>query len=158
MSVVILTYKSTELFANLLSTVISQKQDYFEVIIVDAGCLDEIKEVINKYFPKNSQREKRLKYLPQCDMMNGSGDEIDEAGSIVCSDGSAAGFGRGRKDINSSEFRYARLIDYISGACIMVRKPIFGDYGGFDAEHFPSYYKDTVLQKNSKDFARKWAF
>ena len=66
-SVVILTYKSTELFPNLLSTVISQKQDYFEVIIVDAGCLDEIKEVINKYFPKNSQREKHLKYLPQCD-------------------------------------------------------------------------------------------
>jgi len=130
-----------------------------------------------------------------CKMMNGSGDEIDEAGSIVWSDGSAAGFGRGRKDINSSEFLYARLVDYISGACIMVRKPIFDDYGGFDTEHFPSYYKDTdlqmheqheirkevwlqprsiaihithgsfgleestkLMQKNSKDFARKWAF
>ncbi len=250
-SVVILTYKSTELFSNLLSTVISQKQDYFEVIIVDAGCLDESKEVINKYYPKNSQREKHLKYLPQCHnpgyavannegagmaarssewilflnddlelqgdkfiddmlqlanskpnlgivgckLMNGSGDEIDEAGSIVWSDGSAAGFGRGRTDIKSSEFLYPRPVDYISGACIMVKKRIFADYGGFDSERFPSYYEDAdlqmhvqheirkevwlqprsianhvahssfgkeestkLMQKNSKDFARKWSF
>lgn len=63
MSVVILTYESTELFANLLSTVISQKQDYFEVIIVDAGCLDEIKEVINKYFSQKQSKRKTPQIL-----------------------------------------------------------------------------------------------
>ena len=201
-SVVILTYKNPELLSNLLSSVISQKPDKFEVIIVDAGCLDETQDVIIKHFPENSETEKRLKYLPQCHnpgyaisnneavkmaarsskwilllnddlelqgnlfidemlklgnskpnlsivgckMLNGSGDEIDEAGSIVWKDASAAGFGRGRKDINASEFMYPRPVDYVSGACIMVKKRIFDDYGGFDSEKFPNYYEDTDLQ------------
>mmetsp|Transcript_27131 Transcript_27131/g.42173 ORF Transcript_27131/g.42173 Transcript_27131/m.42173 type:complete len:524 (+) Transcript_27131:756-2327(+) len=43
-------------------------------------------------------------------------------------------------------FSYAKPVDYISGACLLVDKDVFEDYGGFDGERFPNYYEDTDLQ------------
>jgi GT2 family glycosyltransferase len=81
-----------------------------------------------------------------CKLLNAKGDELIEAGSIIWEDSSAAGFGRGRKDIDAPEFSYPRPVDYGSGACLLIKKDVFNDYGGFDGENFPNYYEDTDLQ------------
>jgi len=81
-----------------------------------------------------------------CTLLNGEGTELIEARSIAWQDGSAAGFGRGRNNLVAPEFAYARAVDYVSGACLMVNKNIFNDYGGFDGQNFPNYYEDTDLQ------------
>jgi len=81
-----------------------------------------------------------------CKLLTSSGDEILESGNIVWNDGSASGFGRGRKDINASEFSYPMPVDYVSGTCLMVKRNIFTDYGGFQQDIFPNYYEDTDLQ------------
>ena len=36
--------------------------------------------------------------------------------------------------------------DYFSGACLMVKKSIYTDYGGFQENEFSNYYEDTDLQ------------
>jgi Predicted glycosyltransferases len=81
-----------------------------------------------------------------CVLTNTKGDELIEAGNIVWSDGSAASFGRGRKDLSAPEFSYPKPVDYVSGACLMVDKSVFLKYGGFDHENFANYYEDTDLQ------------
>ena len=81
-----------------------------------------------------------------CTLLNAEGTQLIESGSIAWQDGSAAGFGRDRKDLAAPEFTYARTVDYVSGACLMVNKNMFNDYGGFDGENFPNYYEDTDLQ------------
>jgi hypothetical protein len=199
-SLVILTYKKFDLFAELLKSILRQNQDYFEIVIVDSGCLKETKRVIQKYLDDtetNNRWNIRYKYLEACDnpgyaignnrgvelvaessqwitllnddiIMQGdtfidsmldiaetkesaaaagcklivtSGDKIIEAGSMVFKESSAAGFGRGRFDMDSPELSYPRPVDYISGACLMVNKNVFNDYGGFDGKHFPNYYE-----------------
>ena len=202
-SVVILTYKKYKALANLLPSLIKQRPSNFEIILVDNGCLDETKVVIDKFLraPGTSVPHK---YIPLCDnpgyaagnnagvkkvsptskqilllnddvvlskpdfienmmkvaktqkrsgavgckLLNADGTEILEAGSIVWSNSGAAGIGRGRKDINAPEFSYPKPVDYISGACLMVNREVFEDYGGFDGKNnFPNYhYEDTDLQ------------
>jgi len=81
-----------------------------------------------------------------CTLLNAEGTQLIESGSIAWQDGSAAGFGRDRTDLTAPEFTYARAVDYVSGACLMVNKNMFNDYGGFDGKKFPNYYEDTDLQ------------
>eukprot|EP00586_Coscinodiscus_wailesii_P000698 CAMPEP_0172484550 /NCGR_PEP_ID=MMETSP1066-20121228/12048_1 /TAXON_ID=671091 /ORGANISM="Coscinodiscus wailesii, Strain CCMP2513" /LENGTH=752 /DNA_ID=CAMNT_0013249159 /DNA_START=284 /DNA_END=2542 /DNA_ORIENTATION=+ len=81
-----------------------------------------------------------------CKLLNGDGSELIEAGSIVWEDGSAAGFGRGQRDFNAPEFSYPKPVDYVSGACLLVDRKIFEEYGGFNGKQFPNYYEDTDLQ------------
>ena len=83
-----------------------------------------------------------------CSLLTTSVDDrkIIEAGSIIWGDSSTMGFGRGRSDIDAPEFAYPRPVDYVSGACLMMQKLIFNEYGGFDSDRFPNYYEDTDLQ------------
>jgi GT2 family glycosyltransferase len=81
-----------------------------------------------------------------CMILNEKGDEVLEAGSMVWSDASCAGYGRGRLDRDSPDLTYARPVDYVSGACLMIQSDIFKDYGGFQHKRFPNYYADTDLQ------------
>lgn len=69
---------------------------------------------------------------------------LQEAGSIVWSDGNAYNFGRG-KNINDSEFNYVKEVDYVSGAAIMIRKTLWNEIGGFDERYAPAYYEDTDI-------------
>lgn len=69
---------------------------------------------------------------------------LQEAGGIIWSDGSAWNYGRGG-DPSRPEYNYRREADYISGAAIMVRAPLFEALGGFDEAYVPAYCEDSDL-------------
>ena len=70
--------------------------------------------------------------------------KLQEAGSIIWSDGSALGYGR-EGDPMHPEYSYLREVDYCSGACLLVRKDIFQQLGEFDERYTPAYYEDSDL-------------
>jgi len=69
---------------------------------------------------------------------------LQEAGGIVFSDGSGWNYGR-NDDPERPEYRHARVVDYCSGACIMIPAALFRELGGFDRHYVPAYYEDTDL-------------
>jgi len=69
---------------------------------------------------------------------------LQEAGGIIWQDGSGWNYGRGQ-DALAPEFNYLRETDYISGACILLRKSTWDLLGGFDKAFTPAYYEDTDI-------------
>lgn len=69
---------------------------------------------------------------------------LQEAGSVIWSDGSCSGYGRGRDPLDA-EFQFRREVDYCSGAFLMVRRALFNDLGGLDLAFAPAYYEETDL-------------
>ena len=70
--------------------------------------------------------------------------KLQEAGGIIFQDGSAWNFGRG-EDPSHPKFNYAREVDYISGASILIRKDLFLEFGGFDELYIPAYCEDADI-------------
>jgi GT2 family glycosyltransferase/glycosyltransferase involved in cell wall biosynthesis len=70
--------------------------------------------------------------------------ELQEAGGIVFTDGSATNYGRYDWP-NVSHNNYLKDVDYCSGACICVRHELWLKVGGFDPIYSPGYYEDTDL-------------
>lgn len=69
---------------------------------------------------------------------------LQEAGCMVFDDGSTGGYGRG-EDPNRSEFRFVRDTDYVSGAFLLLPRPLWQALGGFDTALAPAYYEDADL-------------
>jgi GT2 family glycosyltransferase/glycosyltransferase involved in cell wall biosynthesis len=75
---------------------------------------------------------------------------LQEAGSILWSDGSALGYGRD-DDPFKPEYCFPREVAYCSAACLLVRKKLFDQIGGFDPLYKPAYYEDTDLCMKIKE-------
>ena len=69
---------------------------------------------------------------------------LQEAGGIVWNDASAWNYGN-RKNPGDPEYNYVKEADFISGACIMIKKKLWDSIGGFDEEFAPAYYEDVDL-------------
>ncbi|MEM1411352.1 MAG: glycosyltransferase [Pseudomonadota bacterium] len=69
---------------------------------------------------------------------------LQECGGMVFSDGSGWNYGRG-DDPDRPEYQALREVDYCSGACVMLRRDLFSELGGFDRHYAPAYYEDTDL-------------
>jgi O-antigen biosynthesis protein len=70
--------------------------------------------------------------------------KLQEAGSVLWSDGTAEAYGRGN-DPFAPEYCYVRTVDFCSAACLLVRQEKFRLVGGFDAQFTPAYYEDVDL-------------
>ena len=68
--------------------------------------------------------------------------KLQEAGGIIWNDASGWNYGH-KQDPELPEFNYVKEADYISGACILIRKEIWLKTGGFDERYSPAYYEDT---------------
>jgi GT2 family glycosyltransferase len=69
---------------------------------------------------------------------------IQEAGSVIDSAGHAHAVGSGA-DPGDFEYRFSREVDYGSAACLVVRRDVFTDAGGFDPRYAPMYFEDVDL-------------
>jgi O-antigen biosynthesis protein len=69
---------------------------------------------------------------------------LQECGGIVWSDGTAHNFGRG-KNLGHMEVRFSRIVDYCSGAGLLIRNDLLNQAGLFDERFAPAYYEDTDL-------------
>jgi GT2 family glycosyltransferase len=67
---------------------------------------------------------------------------LQEAGSIVWSNGACVGYGRGRSP-DEPEFMFQRDVDYCSGAFLLTPRYLFDRLGGFDERYQPAYYEET---------------
>ncbi len=69
---------------------------------------------------------------------------LQEAGGIMWRDGSAWNFGR-MDDAAKPAYSYVKEVDYISGACLMLRRNLWQQLGGFDERFVPAYYEDADI-------------
>ncbi len=91
---------------------------------------------------------RRMKFNPNAGAVSGMiqlwNGLLQEAGSIIWSDGSCAGYGRNSSP-EDSEFQFVRNVDYCSGAYLMIRRELFLSLGGLDDDFAPAYYEETDL-------------
>ena len=69
---------------------------------------------------------------------------LQEAGGIVWSDGSAVNYGHGEDPANP-RYSFARKVDYVSAASVLIDRQFFHDLGGFDEAYAPAFYEDVDL-------------
>lgn len=78
-----------------------------------------------------------------CKILSADG-TIQEAGSVLWSDGWAAHVGAGLP-ADSTAYNYVRYVDYISANGLLVARHAWDAVGGLDERYFPAYYEDVDL-------------
>jgi GT2 family glycosyltransferase len=66
------------------------------------------------------------------------------AGALLARSGSGNCYGTGDRPAKP-EYDLARIVDYLAGACLLVRRSAFHDVGGFDASYGLAYFEDAEL-------------
>ncbi len=69
---------------------------------------------------------------------------LQESGGIIFSDASGWNYGR-NGNADDPRYQFAREVDYVSGAALMIPASLFAEFGGFDDHYAPAYYEDTDL-------------
>jgi GT2 family glycosyltransferase/glycosyltransferase involved in cell wall biosynthesis len=67
-----------------------------------------------------------------------------EAGCTVFRDGRASNDGRTRNP-RAPRYEVVTEVDYVSAACLLIRRSLWEATGGFDSRFAPAYYEDTDL-------------
>jgi len=70
---------------------------------------------------------------------------LQEAGCGLQPDGYPVRHGRGDPNFSVKTLKRYQSVDYVSGACLMMRRMDFLEIGGFDPIYSPAYYEDTDL-------------
>lgn len=79
---------------------------------------------------------------------------LQEAGGIVWRTGNPWNVGR-NGDPDAPAFNYARTVDYLSGASILIERDFWNDLGGFSEELAPAYFEDTDLAMKVRAAGRR---
>jgi GT2 family glycosyltransferase len=66
------------------------------------------------------------------------------SGALLARSGSTLELGYG-EDAEAPGYRFPRVVDYLSGACLLVRRSAFDEVGGFDPVYELAYFEDADL-------------
>jgi len=69
---------------------------------------------------------------------------VQEAGSIIWSDGSTMPVGR-HAPRESLEWQFVRKVDYVSACSLLVKRDAWRHVGGLDPQYHPAYYEDVDM-------------
>lgn len=72
-------------------------------------------------------------------------DSLQEAGCSIQLDGFPVRHGRDDPSFDLQSLLRFQPVDYVSGACLMVKRDEFLAMGGFQTKYSPAYYEDTDL-------------
>ena len=108
------------------------------------GTIDELVKTFD-FFPQTGLVGSRLIYPDG---------QLQEAGGIVWNDGSAGNVGRFDSAYKPT-YSHLRIVDYCSGASLMVPRKLFLGEGGFNTAYAPAYYEDTdfAMRLKAKGYA-----
>lgn len=82
---------------------------------------------------------------------------LQEAGGIVWNTGNPWNYGR-QANPHEPRYNYARQVDYLSGACVMLPLKLWNEIGGFSETYVPAYFEDTDLGFQVRDRGYKTVY